>query len=243
MKDKNEFMIKYGINREYENFFTEKRVAIIKANLSKIIEKPFFPKESNIFIALSTPISEIKTAILGQDPYFQEEAATGLAFEVGTLTSFTEPFAQRSLQNIIRVIYSSYTGNLKTFTEIREEIVSSNFNILPPKILFKNWQAQGVLLLNSYLTVEASDGENTGTTHKEYWEDFSKELLKFISNKNKNIIYFLWGAHAQKYEKYISTGITYKCNHPAMAFGKTEKDFLNFQGFEKTKNLIHWCGI
>ena len=119
----------------------------------------------------------------------------------------------------------------------------SNFNILPPKILFKNWQAQGVLLLNSYLTVEASDGENTGTTHKEYWEDFSKELLKFISNKNKNIIYFLWGAHAQKYEKYISTGITYKCNHPAMAFGKTEKDFLNFQGFEKTKNLIHWCGI
>jgi uracil-DNA glycosylase len=237
------FMKRFGINNEYSDFFTENRVATVENNLNKIREKLFFPKEKNIFLALSSPISELKVVILGQDPYFQYGAATGLAFEVGTLTSFTLPFPQKSLQNIIRVIYSSYQYKLKTFSEIRDNILSSDFIILPPNKLFKSWKKQGVLLLNSYLTVESSNGSNTGTTHKEFWEEFSKELITYISNRNKNLIYFLWGAHAQKYEKFIFSGITYKCNHPAMAFGKTEKDFLFFQGFEKTKNLIDWCGL
>lgn len=240
---KNNFIEKYGIHIEYEGFFTPKKILEIETNLIKIREKKFSPKEENIFAALTHPISKLKVAILGQDPYFQENAATGLAFEVGTLNSFTAPFPQRSLQNIIRVIYSSYQGKIKKFSEIKDSIISSDFNILPPDKLFKSWNNQGVLLLNSYLSVEFSEGSNTGTTHKELWEKFSKELIFYISSKNNNITYFLWGAHAQKYEKYIFKGTVYKCNHPAMAFGKTENDFLFFQGFEKTKNIINWCGI
>lgn len=243
MNNRVNFMNKYGIDMEYLDFFNEKTVNLLEQNIKKIKEKNFYPEEKNIFAALSTPISSLKTAILGQDPYFQPDAATGLAFEVGTLFSFTEPFPQRSLQNIIRVIYKSYTDDLKPFSKIRDEISSSEFKILPPDTLFKNWKYQGVLLLNSYLTVESLNGENSGTTHKGHWENFSKELISYISEKNKNIVYFLWGAHAQKYEKFIVEGTVYKCNHPAMAFGKTEKDFLLFQGFEKTKNLIDWRGV
>ena len=243
MNNRVNFMNKYEINMEYFDFFNEKTVNLLKTNIKKIKVKKFYPEEKNIFSALSTPISGIKVAILGQDPYFHEGAATGLAFEVGTLFSFTEPFPQRSLQNIIRVIYKSYCDDLKLFSKIRDEISYSEFKILPPDTLFKSWKTQGVLLLNSYLTVESLSGENSGTSHKEYWDEFSKELISYISEKNKNIIYFLWGAHAQKYEKFITGGTVYKCNHPAMAFGKTEKDFLLFQGFEKTKNLIQWKGI
>lgn len=241
--EKEKFLKKYGINSEYSDFFCDSTIREVSEKIEKISKTAFAPAEKDIFKAFSTPLSEAKVVIIGQDPYFQAGAATGLAFEVGNIGSWKEPFKQRSLQNIVRNIYESYTGERKNFSAIRDEIEKELFKIAEPSQIFKLWQKQGVMLLNSYLTVKIDNDSNTGTSHKKEWEEFFCRLIKFISKKNSNIIYFLWGAHAQSYKKQIEAGTVIESNHPSMAFGKSDKDFLNFDGFKKTKELVNWKGI
>lgn len=240
--DRKVFMEKYGIHEDYYDFFNLELIVEINRIIEIVKKERYAPEEQNIFKALTTSINDAKVVIIGQDPYFQLNAATGLAFEVGNLTSWDVKFKQRSLQNIVRNIYESYNNKRETFSVIRNEIISKHFNLQEPNILFKSWQRQGVILLNSYFTVKIDGGGNTGTSHKSLWEIFFCRLIKFISEKNGNLIYFLWGNHAQNYKKYIVNGIIYESNHPSMAFGKEQQDFLNFEGFKKTKEIIEWIG-
>jgi len=240
--NREEFLKKYGIDMEYFDFFSESVINEVIKKIENISQISFAPAEKDIFKALSTPLSEAKIVIIGQDPYFQAGAATGLAFEVGNIISWSSPFKQRSLQNIVRNIYESYNGERKNFSKIREEIEKEQFKIAEPPKLFKKWQKQGVMLLNSYFTVKIENDSNTGTSHKKEWEEFFCNLIKYISSKNSSVTYFLWGAHAQSYKSYILSGTVEQSNHPSMAFGNSEKDFLNFKGFKNTKGIINWLG-
>ncbi|MGM0508078.1 MAG: uracil-DNA glycosylase [Fusobacteriota bacterium] len=235
------FMKKYNIHETYKPFF-EKHHEELKYHIKKIKKERFAPKEENIFRALEYNIDNIKVLILGKDPYFQPGAATGICFEVDGLNSWLKPFKQRSLQNMVRVIYNSYRGDILTFNEIRDQIRNENFNIVPPNKLFTSWHNQGVLLLNSFLTVKIENGKNTSGSHKKYWGNFTENLLEYISKRNKNIDFFLWGNHAKSFLKCIDSKKIHISYHPAMAFGKKEEDFLFFKGFEKTKNKINWLG-
>ena len=193
----------------WNNFLTHDIVLELDT-IEKKIGSNINPAPENVLRFMKCDLYGIKVVILGQDPYPENGRATGRAFEVGDLQSWNQKFRQVSLKNIIRLIYKSYNGiseysDIKKFSEIQKEIKEGKFSILPPDKIFKSWENQGVLLLNTYLSVEAGI---TGS-HISIWQKFSEELLKFISEENRNINWFLWGRMAEDKKQFIKYGKYY----------------------------------
>lgn len=236
-----EFMEKYNIHEDYYDFFTVEKVTAINSFIKcmEIRKIEYIPKNEYIFKALRSSISSRKVCILSNEPYSQGEIATGLAFEVKD-TSWVNHEINISLKNILKLLYKTYNGKMEDIEKIRKEISHNEFNILPPNELFKSWEKQGVLLLNSSLTaIEEKTGE-----HNKFWHPFTRDLIEYISTKNENIVYFLWGKDAEQFEKNILNGEIIKSNHPAKGgHSEGEKDFLKGDFFEKTKDMINWLGI
>ena len=236
-----EFMEKYSIHEDYYDFFTVEKVTAINSFIKcmEIRKIEYIPKNEYIFKALRSSISSRKVCILSNEPYSQGEIATGLAFEVKN-TSWVNHEINISLKNILKLLYKTYTGKMEDIEKIRKEICHNEFNILPPNELFKSWEKQGVLLLNSSLTaIEEKTGE-----HNKFWHPFTRDLMEYISTKNKNMVYLLWGKDAEQFEKNILNGEIIKSNHPAKGgHSEGEKDFLKGDFFEKTKDIINWLGI
>ena len=236
-----EFMEKYNIHEDYYDFFTVEKVTAINSFIKcmEIRKIEYIPKNEYIFKALRSSISSRKVCILSNEPYSQGEIATGLAFEVKN-TSWVNHEINISLKNILKLLYKTYAGKMEDIEKIRKEISHNEFNILPPNELFKSWEKQGVLLLNSSLTaIEEKTGE-----HNKFWHPFTRDLMEYISIKNKNIVYLLWGKDAEQFEKNILNGEIIKSNHPAKGgHSEGEKDFLKGDFFEKTKDIINWLGI
>ena len=236
-----EFMEKYNIHEDYYDFFTVEKVTAINSFIKcmEIRKIEYIPKNEYVFKALRSSISSRKVCILSNEPYSQGEIATGLAFEVKN-TSWVNHEINISLKNILKLLYKTYTGKMEDIEKIRKEICHNEFNILPPNELFKSWEKQGVLLLNSSLTaIEEKTGE-----HNKFWHPFTRDLMEYISTKNENIVYLLWGKDAEQFEKKILNGEIIKSNHPAKGgHSEGEKDFLKGDFFEKTKDIINWLGI
>lgn len=236
-----EFMEKYNIHEDYYDFFTVEKVTAINSFIKcmEIRKIEYIPKNEYIFKALRSSISSRKVCILSNEPYSQGEIAIGLAFEVKD-TSWVNHEINISLKNILKLLYKTYAGKMEDIEKIRKEISHNEFNILPPNELFKSWEKQGVLLLNSSLTaIEEKTGE-----HNKFWHPFTRDLMEYISTKNENIVYLLWGKDAEQFEKNILNGEIIKSNHPAKGgHSEGEKDFLKGDFFEKTKDIINWLGI
>lgn len=236
-----EFMEKYNIHEDYYDFFTVEKVAAINSFIKcmEIRKIEYIPKNEYVFKALRSSISSRKVCILSNEPYSQGEIATGLAFEVKN-TSWVNHEINISLKNILKLLYKTYNGKMEDIEKIRKEIGHNEFAILPPNELFKSWEKQGVLLLNSSLTtIEEKTGE-----HNKFWHPFTRDLMEYISAKNENIVYFLLGKDAEQFEKNILNGEVIKSNHPAKGgHSEGEKDFLKGDFFEKTKDMINWLGI
>ena len=236
-----EFMEKYNIHEDYYDFFTVEKVTAINSFIKcmEIRKIEYIPKNEYVFKALRSSISSRKVCILSNEPYSQGEIATGLAFEVKN-TSWVNHEINISLKNILKLLYKTYAGKMEDIEKIRKEINHNEFNILPPNELFKSWEKQGVLLLNSSLTaIEEKTGE-----HNKFWHPFTRDLMEYISAKNENIVYLLWGKDAEQFEKNILNGEIIKSNHPAKGgHSEGEKDFLKGDFFEKTKDIINWLGI
>ena len=236
-----EFMEKYNIHEDYYDFFTVEKVTAINSFIKcmEIRKIEYIPKNEYIFKALRSSISSRKVCILSNEPYSQGEIATGLAFEVKN-TSWVNHEINISLKNILKLLYKTYAGKMEDIEKIRKEISHNEFNILPPNELFKSWEKQGVLLLNSSLTaIEEKTGE-----HNKFWHPFTRDLMEYISTKNENMVYLLWGKDAEQFEKNILNGEIIKSNHPAKGgHSEGEKDFLKGDFFEKTKDIINWLGI
>lgn len=199
------------------------------------------PEPENVLRFMENDLSNIKVVILGQDPYPEKGRATGRCFEVGDLFTWNDKFRQVSLKNIVRLLHKDSRKvekyeDIRKFSEIQKEILNNEFNILPPREIFKSWEKQGVLLLNTYFTVEAG----SPGSHSKIWENFSNELLEYISTENKNIKWFLWGKQAQSRKEYIGHGSFYESRHPMMCSSKYEDDFLKNKCFRDTWNIIKW---
>lgn len=237
---KNTFMRKYKIHSDYTDFFTLKRIVDIENFLAelKIENVDYTPSDDKIFRALTDSIDSRKICLIGKDPYFQKGVATGLSFEVEK-ESWEDPQVNTSLKNMLKLIYKTYTGKYEDIKEIRNEIKNNDFKILPPNELFVYWKNNGVLLLNSALTtVVGSSG-----AHHQFWNNFTHELIEYISERNNRIVYFLWGKDAEIFEKNILSGDIIKHNHPAICGDlKNKKDFLNGNSFINTINIINWTG-
>jgi len=191
-------LIPIDYHSSWNKFLTEEIILELKS-IEEKIGKNINPEYENVLRFIRCNLDDIKVVILGQDPYPEKGRATGRAFEVGDLHSWDAKFRQVSLKNIVRLIYKNYNdindySEIKKFSEIQEEIRKGTFKILPPDEIFKSWEKQGVLLLNTYFTVQHGI---TGS-HIAIWEPFSIELLKYISEGNKNINWFFVGENKQR---------------------------------------------
>lgn len=194
------------------------------------------PSPEKIF-RVAQPVDGIKVVILGQDPYPAPGAATGLAFEVNGLTRWKTPFRQVSLKNIVRLLYSSYTGAdpYKTpFSAIVEALECGDFSILSPDRLFSYWAENGVLLLNTALTCKPG----YPGSHGELWRPFMNDLIEHIED-SAHPIWFLWGKEAQKYN-YVQN--SYCSRHPMLCSENWADDFLKNPCFRETSTFIDWLG-
>ena len=137
-----------------------------------------FPSGANIFRAFDKcPLESLKVVIIGQDPYHGDGQANGLCFSVNDGVRFPP-----SLQNI--------------FQEIRDDVGVP----VPASGNLDRWAEQGVLLLNSVLTVRA----HLAASHAgKGWEQFTDAVVKIISERKKNLVYMLWGSYAQRKGQFI----------------------------------------
>ncbi|MGM9479270.1 uracil-DNA glycosylase [Pedobacter sp. GSP4] len=132
-----------------------------------------YPKSADIFNALNTtPFSEVKVVILGQDPYHGPGQAHGLSFSVQRGVAVPP-----SLKNIYKELETDVEG-FKT----------------PAHGHLTHWAEQGVLLLNATLTVRATEA---GSHQNRGWEFFTDEIIKALSQKREHIVFLLWGRYAQ----------------------------------------------
>ncbi len=153
--------------------------------------KIIYPEDKKIFNALNqTKYEDVRVVILGQDPYINEGQAHGLCFSVesGALPP--------SLKNI--------------YKELQDELGCT----IPKSGNLTKWAKQGVLLLNSVLTVE----KGKSFSHKDKgWEIFTHEIIKKIAEKKTPVVFLLWGAGARNVVKDIDLSHHYvlTCAHPS----------------------------
>ena len=190
---------------------------------------------------LTTDLLKVKVIWLGQDVYPMKGAATGRAFEVGGLADWAKPFRQVSLKNILRLVHKQYNGieryeDIKPFSEVKKEIASGRFPVPDPPEWFDSLERQGVLFLNTSFTCEPGKPNS----HKHIWNEFSREVLGYISAVRPDCIWFLWGKEAIAMKAFIPEGEFFESRHPMMCSGKYPDDFLKFTGFERTSQMIKW---
>ena len=151
-----------------------------------------YPPGPEIFRAFDlTGFDDVRVVILGQDPYHGPGQANGLAFSVRE--GMTKP---PSLINIFKEIKTEY-----------DQEVPSSGNL-------ERWAKQGVLLLNSTLTVRA---RQAGSHQKKGWEEFTDAVIRKVSEEKEHVVFMLWGAYAQKKGAVIdeSKHLVLKSAHPS----------------------------
>ena len=175
--------------------------------------KEIYPHPSNIFNAFnSTPVSEVKVVIMGQDPYHGPGQAHGLGF---------------SVQKGIRVPPS--------LRNIYKELSQDLGVRIPSHGNLSSWAKKGVLLLNSVLTVE----RGKANSHKDIgWEKFTEHAIKKLSKKRSKIVFILWGAYAQKKEKLIDSKkhLILKAVHPSPL--SAYNGFFGCKHFSQVNNYL-----
>jgi len=136
--------------------------------------KTVYPPQADVFNALKlTPLENVKVVILGQDPYHGPAQAHGLCFSV--LPGVRPP---PSLMNM--------------FKELSQDIPDF---VIPKSGELTSWAKQGVLLLNSVLTVEQGKAHSHANKG---WETFTDAVIKAVNDHQSNVVFLLWGSHAQK---------------------------------------------
>lgn len=184
-----------------------------------------FPEKENVFKAFkSCPYKDLKVVILGQDPYPQKGYATGLAFANPDNGLVMSP----SLQLIYERLVKDYP-----YDDYGELPFDIDYGFGFDRTL-ESWAKQGVLLLNSSLTVI----ENKIGSHSNIWYPFIKELLTNLSEINCGIIYLLFGNEAKVFKSFINTNSNYVLEyyHPAY-FARNNKEF-ECDGFIKTNQIL-----
>ena len=154
---------------------------------------PVFPPADQIFNALHlTPLSKVKVVILGQDPYHNEHQAHGLCFSV--------PEDQREIPPSLINIYR----------ELHDDVGCR----MPQTGCLTKWAEQGVLLLNTVLTVRAHQ-PNSHRNHG--WEQFTDAIIRAVETQDRPIVYMLWGTPAQSKAPMVTNPLhlVLKAPHPS----------------------------
>ncbi|QPB82184.1 uracil-DNA glycosylase [Pseudoalteromonas rubra] len=173
-----------------------------------------YPPEDLVFEAFkTTPFDQVKVVILGQDPYHGPNQAHGLCFSV--LPGVKVP---PSLANM----YKELAQDIADFQ------IPNHGYLLP-------WAEQGVLLLNTVLTVEQGQAHS----HKHLgWERFTDAVIEQLNQRTEGVIFLLWGAHAQKKGKAIDTQRHHVLHAPHPSPLSAHRGFFGCQHFSQTNTLL-----
>jgi len=143
------------------------------------LQNVIYPNSADIYNAFKkTSYDDVKVVILGQDPYHEEGQANGLAFSVNNGVKMPP-----SLKNIFKELQDDVGGKFRTNTDLTD------------------WAEQGVFLLNSSLTVI----EGRPNSMADIWNTFTDSIIKLLNNKEKPIVFVLWGKNARDKKKLIDT--------------------------------------
>ncbi len=187
------------------------------------VEKLIYPKASEWFYALnSTPLDKVSVVILGQDPYHGEGQAHGLCFSV--------PHGMKPPPSLMNI-----------FKELK-----SDLGLAPPSHgNLESWATQGVLLLNSVLTVEAG---KAASHQGKGWERFTDAIVRVLNNQPHPIAFVLWGSYAQKKAAFVdrSRHLIISSVHPSPLsayngfFGSKPFSKINAFLASQGETEIHW---
>ena len=189
----------------------------------KSLQKVIYPQGDKIFNAFNlTPFGKVKVVILGQDPYHGESQANGLSFSVSSSVKIPP-----SLQNIFKELYQDL--------KIKAETSGC----------LEHWAKQGVLLLNTSLTVEKG---KPASHRNKGWERFTDATLNALNQNKKNLVYILWGSHAKEKASLINHEQNLILNSPHPSPYSASNGFFGSKPFSKTNSylqahsqiIIHW---
>lgn len=217
------------LNDDWNSFLLDELNKAYFIDLKKFIDneyktKVIFPKQKNIFRAFNLlELDKVKVVIIGQDPYHGINQANGLAFSVSPRSKIPP-----SLNNI--------------YKELVDDIGCG----YPSNGDLTSWAEQGVLLINSVLTVvEAQANSHKGIG----WEIFTDAVIKKISNKYENIVFILWGGSAQKKATLVDKAkhLIISSPHPSPLssyrgfFGSKPFSQVNSYLAKNDRTEIEWC--
>lgn len=178
-----------------------------------------YPSSENVFRAFrETPFEDVKVVVIGQDPYHTPGMAHGLAFSVPEDTKPIPP----SLRNI--------------FQELKDDLDASDTEQNPD---LTRWAHQGVLLLNTVLTVR----RGFAGSHQGYgWEHFTAEVLTLLGQGERPLIFVMWGAQAQSYDYLIDPFIHLMLRSPHPSPFSASKGFFGSRPFSRINEKLEAWG-
>jgi uracil-DNA glycosylase len=200
-------------------YFTELKQFLVHERQTQVV----YPPGNQIFSAYNhTPFDAVKLVIVGQDPYHGPGQANGLCFSVAPGTKLPP-----SLVNIFKELHTDL-----------ECSIGKNGDLTA-------WAKQGVLLLNTTLTVRAA---SPASHQGKGWEQFTDQTIRLLSEKKKGLVFLLWGRPAQLKEKLIDTSkhFVLKAAHPSPLsayngfFGCRHFSQANKILIDQGKTPIHW---
>tara|TARA_X000001388_G_scaffold9846_1_gene6124 strand:+ start:33843 stop:34502 length:660 start_codon:yes stop_codon:yes gene_type:complete len=185
-----------------------------KVNAERKAGKPIYPPAGEEFNALTlTPLNQVKVVILGQDPYHGPKQAHGLCFSVPEGVK-TPP----SLKNIYKELESDIT----------------HFSV-PEHGNLTSWAKQGVLLLNTVLTVE----QGKAHSHAKWgWEVFTDAIIAAVNEQQQKVVFLLWGSHAQKKGRQIDREKHHVLHAPHPSPLSAHRGFFGCKHFSQTNQYL-----
>lgn len=176
--------------------------------------KTIYPAKQDVFSAFNlTKLEKVKVVILGQDPYHGPNQAHGLCFSV--LPGVKTP---PSLANM----YKELATDISEF-------------VIPQHGFLESWAEQGVMLLNTVLTVEQSKAHSHA---KIGWEQFTDIVIQQLSDHCDELVFLLWGSHAQKKGLVIDKQKHHVLNAPHPSPLSAYRGFFGCKHFSQTNNLL-----
>lgn len=201
----------------YNTDFSKPNLAEIQAQLNQATQGyNVYPPQEQIFSAFDkTPLDQVRVVILGQDPYHEANQANGLAFSVNSGTKIPP-----SLRNIFKELKDDLGGELRTNTDLSD------------------WAEQGVLLLNTSLTVI----ESQANSMSKLWEPFTDSVIRLLNEQERPIVFVLWGNNARKKKSIIDTSRHYviESAHPSPL--SANRGFFGSKPFSKTNQILKQLG-
>ncbi|MEZ8313370.1 uracil-DNA glycosylase [Vibrio splendidus] len=200
------------INDERDKEYFQSVLAFVEQQRNS--GKTIYPPQEQVFSAFDmTPFESVRVVILGQDPYHGANQAHGLAFSV--LPGVKIP---PSLRNM--------------YKELAQDI--DGFEI-PSHGYLDTWASQGVLMLNTVLTVEEAKAHSHA---KCGWETFTDAIIAELNQRSEPIIFLLWGAHAQKKGQAIDADKHHVLTAPHPSPLSAHRGFFGCQHFSTTNKLL-----